>query len=255
MNSGSLGKARRGAVRKVVFMLVLMLVTLAYAATPLTAFACDGANGAANNQKPAKPKPAGGAAANKPKPAGGAAANKPKPASGAAADKKAIADLNGASKIASLTINKKVVQLADIKPPQKFLITFADGVKLNAQCIAAGNDPQADVTLPSGAQVQFRPKAPAGQIVTAIANPKSIANASKRETFSLFLGSSSSDWQLFKLDGSPLDRSAITTAGQKFQISKIGSSTVMLAFYKGNNSVLVTVPPSKQLMTIPLSDL
>ena len=244
MNSGSLGKARRGAVRKVVFMLVLMLVTLAYAATPLTAFACDGANGAANNQKPAKPKPAGGAAANK-----------PKPASGAAADKKAIADLNGASKIASLTINKKVVQLADIKPPQKFLITFADGVKLNAQCIAAGNDPQADVTLPSGAQVQFRPKAPAGQIVTAIANPKSIANASKRETFSLFLGSSSSDWQLFKLDGSPLDRSAITTAGQKFQISKIGSSTVMLAFYKGNNSVLVTVPPSKQLMTIPLSDL
>ncbi len=235
MNSGSLGKARRGAVRKVVFMLVLMLVTLAYAATPLTAFACDGANGAANNQKPAKPKPAGGGAA----------------------DKKAIADLNGASKIASLTINKKVVQLADIKPPQKFLITFADGVKLNAQCIVAGNapDPQADVTLPSGAQVQFRPKAPAGQIVTPIANPKSIANASKRETFSLFLGSSSSDWQLFKLDGSPLDRSAITTAGQKFQISKIGSPTVMLAFYKGNNSVLVTVPPSKQLMSIPLSDL
>lgn len=238
MNSGSLGKARRRAVRKVVCMLVLMLVTLAYAATPLTALAC---NGGDNNNN-------GGG--NKPKPGGGGIA---------AADKQAIKDLNGGSQIASLKINGNPVQLADIKPPDKFQITFADGVKLDAVCVVAGSaaDPQATVTLPSGAQVAFRPKpnkAAGEKVVTPIVNAQAIANGSN-EAFSLFLNSSPTDWKLVKLNGSPLNRNAIKKVGQAFKIEKIDNSIAAIkALYIGNGFVLLTDPSTKKLLKLPLSN-
>jgi hypothetical protein len=234
MNSGSLGKARRGAVRKVVFILALMLVTLVYAATPLTALACDGGN---NNN--------GGG--NKPKPGGGVAA----------ADKQATKDLNGGSPIARLTVNGNVVQLADIKPPDKFVITFKDGVKLNAVCVVAGSaaDPQATVTLPSGAQVAFRPKPAKGEkVVTPIVNAQAVANGSN-QAFSLFLNSSPTDWKLVKLNGSPLNRNAIKKVGQAFKIEKIDNSIAAIkALYIGNGFVLLTDPSTKKLLKLPLSN-
>lgn len=240
MNSGSLGKARRRAVRKVVCMLVLMLVTLAYAVTPLTAFACDG-NNQDNNGK----------------------GNKPPKNPVAASDNQAIADLKGASKIASLTIKGNPVQLNDIKPPDSFQIAFEDGVKLDAVCIVAGIAPNAAaaVKLPSGKKKLFQPKAKGDKIVTDIVAsdqiPQAIANGSKES--SLFQNSSPSDWLLFTLNNSPLDRSAIKKAGQRFKIERIGSSILMKAIYLGSgkvgqNSVLVTLP-SKQLVSIKLSSL
>jgi hypothetical protein len=237
MNSGSLGKARRRAVRKVAFMLVLMLVTLAYAVTPLTAFACDGNNQDKGNKPPKNPV--------------------------AASDNQAIADLKGASKIASLTIKGNPVQLNDIKPPDKFQIAFEDGVKLDAVCVVAGIAPNAAaiVQLPSGKKKLFQPKAKGDKIVTDIVAsdqiPQSVANGSKES--SLFQNSSSSDWLLFTLNNSPLKRSAIKKAGQKFKIERIGSSILLKAVYLGSgnigqNLVLVTLL-NKQLISIPLSAL
>jgi len=76
---------------------------------------------------------------------------------------------------------------------------------------------------------------------------------------SLFQNSSSSDWLLFTLNNSPLKRSAIKKAGQKFKIERIGSSILMKAVYLGSgnigqNLVLVTLL-NGQLISIPLSDL
>jgi len=233
MNSGSLGKARRRAVRKVVCMLVLMLVTLAYAATP--AFACDGNNNGGNNNNNGGGNNGGGVAA--------------------ATDQKVLADLNvGVANVVKLIRNGQEVKLTDIKPPDIFTIEFKDATVKNVKCLLAGAAPVALVTLPQSKKlVEFLPLAPAGTNVKPVADPKSVANGSK-ETFSLFLDSSPSDWQLLKLNGSPLNRNAIKKVGQTFKIRKIDNSITMRAVYLGSGFVLVTNPSTKQLVKLPLSN-
>jgi hypothetical protein len=236
MNSGSLGKARRRAVRKFGFLVVLMLVTLAYAATP--AFACDGNNNGGNNNN-------NGGGNNKNNGGGVAAAT----------DQKVLADLNaGVANVVKLIRNGQEVKLTDIKPPDIFTIEFKDATVKNVKCLAAGAAPVALVTLPQSKKlVEFLPLAPAGTNVKPVADPKSVANGSK-ETFSLFLNSSPSDWQLLKLNGSPLNRNAIKKVGQTFKIEKIDKSIVMRAVYLGSGFVLVTNPSTKQLVKLPLSN-
>ncbi|HWS84332.1 MAG TPA: hypothetical protein VN207_08745 [Ktedonobacteraceae bacterium] len=243
MNSGSLGKTRRRAVRKVGFLVVLMLVTLVYAATPLTAFACNGNNNNNNNN------------------GSGNGSGKQKGNGISASDNQAIADLKAGVNAGENLIDSQgnpVVKFADLKQGQRFKVKFSDGVSLNAEFVGNG---KAVVILPSGKQVidQLQPDGTA--IVTDINNNPavvSVANSSK-ETFSMFQNSTPSSWQLFKLNGSLLDRNAIKKAGQKFEIERIGNSTLMQAVYLGNgnvgrNLVLVTIPHSKPV-TLSLNEL
>jgi len=159
MNSGSLGKARRRAVRKVGFLVVLMLVTLAYAATPLTAFACDG-NNQDNGNKPPKGNPV------------------------AASDKQVLDDLKaGVKNVKSLIRNGQEVKLTDIKPPDIFTINFNDVTVKNVKCLAAGAAPKALVKLPSGKLVEFLPLALSPDTrVIPVADAQSVANGSKKLT-------------------------------------------------------------------------
>jgi len=247
MNRVSLGKTRRRAVKRVIFLFVFALVALAYVATPLTAFACGGNGGGGND----------GGGNN------GGGNNGGGNGGVAASDKQVIDDLKkgtGAGEELS-DINGTSIKFTDLKKGQKFKVKFADGVSLDAEFVGGG---KAIVNLPSGAQVICQPQPDGTAIVTAVNGNLPPATASStKETLSLFQNGSSSDWQLFTLHHIPLDRSTIRKTGQNFLIKRIGDNTFMQAEYLGSgnvghNLVLVTVPISKSKskpITVPLSDL
>jgi len=225
MNSVSLGKTRRRAVKRVIFLFVFALVTLAYVATPLTAFACDG-NGNGN---------------------GGAGIG--------ASDKQAIADLKkGTGAGEQLTdVNGTSIKFTDLKQGQKFKVNFADGVSLDAEFVGNG---KAVVKLPSGKLVICQPQ-PDG---TAIVTPKNgasdspaVANSDKQTITQLRKSSLSGKLQLFRTNSTtPIKLSALQRVGQKFKIKIKGN--FLNAVYRGNNQASVTLLSGQKIIISLVQD-
>lgn len=233
MNSGSLSETKRRAVKKVVFLVGLMLLILACAATPLTAFACagggnnDGGNNGGGNKGGGNKDGGGGAKpkGNKQPPANPNAASTER--ADLEANKEAFEDVNGKPLTA--------IEVTALKGSDKFKIVFKDlGDSVDAIVVIPGKGDgnlvgfSAKVTLSDGTQVICRVVSATKASVTAVPNSNST-----KEFAILFPNVPQSSWLLFTLKGVPLAKSAIKKAGQKFEVKKAGSNTVMQALYLG----------------------
>lgn len=235
MNSSSPNRVRTLVGKKVVFLIVLALVALAYVATPLTAFA--GGDGCKDKEEEEEEAAAEEKDAKK-----DAKKDNKKDNKASNSENKIIAALKSGKGV-QFILQGKEVKFEVIKPQQQFQIKV-EGQILKAQKLA---NETAVVTLPNTKpikQLTYKPN-PNGDGTAVVTVNSSQVTATLLKTNSVNL-------QFFDLRNNPLELSSLEK-GDRFKI-KFGG-TFLNAVFLGNDKARVTLLPSGRQLVLRLKPL